>query len=229
MDQYLRDVSDDQVTIIVSTIGQERLTAYLASTPSLRDALQLYQTNGRLAKHIHEVMGGFEIALRNRISASIANHYGREDWYRCRAFVQNLNTERRSNIRDIRERLKTQKQEERAGRIIAGLSLHFWISLHENKYRDSLWTPHLHRVWPKGENLKQVHKDLLKARDLRNRIAHHEPIFQARWHDRIEAVWLRFEQLAPEMAGWYEFRLSRTIDALRHVCRQHSPTSHDAP
>jgi hypothetical protein len=229
MDQYLKDISDDQLSLIVSTIGQERLSTYLASTTSLRDALQLYQTNGRLAKHVHEVMGGFEIALRNRISASIASHYAREDWYRCRAFVQHLNAERRKNIREIRARLKSQKQDERSGRIIAGLSLHFWISLHENKYRDSLWTPHLHRIWPKGENLKKVHKDLLKARDLRNRIAHHEPIFQARWHDRIDSIWYRFEQLAPETADWYRCRLKRKIETLRSTCMEHSLQRMDSP
>lgn len=56
----------------------------------------------------------------------------------------------------------------------------------------------LRRAWSAGENIKRVHKDLLKIRDLRNRIAHHEPIFAERWRKRADIVWLRLEQLSPE-------------------------------
>lgn len=220
MDQYLNDLSENQVAEIVAALGQERLTAYRACTGTLREALHLYQINGRLAKHNHEVMGGFEIALRNRIAASIAHHYQRDDWYGCESFTRHLSPERLENLREIRARLKTQRKQEQPGRIISGLSFHFWVSLHENKYRDTLWTPHLYRVWPKGENLKRIHADLLMARDLRNRIAHHEPIFYAGWHDRIENIWQRFHQLSPTTATWYHQRLGAKIDVLRTACRE---------
>lgn len=219
MNQYLFDLSDPQVSEIIETIGRERLTKYFASTRSDKEALHLYQINGRLAKHIHDMIGGFEIALRNRISESIIKHHGREDWYKCRSFLMQLNKERRQNILEVRKRLKYESRKENTGRIIAGLTLHFWVSMHESKYRDNVWTPHLHKIWPKGENLKKVHKDLLKTRDLRNRIAHHEPIFRDEWHDRADRIWTRFEQIAPVKAAWYKSRLKTKIDELKDECR----------
>jgi len=107
--------------------------------------------------------------------------------------------------------LKIDQRQERSGRVVAGLTFHFWVSLHENKYRDSIWTPHLHKVWPKGENLKRVHKDLLKIRDLRNRIAHHEPIFNDKWQSRAVVIRQRFLQLSPEKATWYDERFQASI------------------
>jgi hypothetical protein len=218
INQYLAQCSDEVVNQIIANIGRERLTQYLQSTLDDRSALALYQVNGQLSKHIHELIGGFEIALRNSISQSLSGHYQRDDWYRARNFVMQLAQERRQNIREVRNRLKMDRREERPGRIIAGLTFHFWVSMHENKYRDITWTPHLHKIWPRGESLKVIHKDLLKVRDLRNRIAHHEPIFNLNWRIRIDIIWSRFEHVSPKKKAWFHERLSRKINPLLEIC-----------
>jgi Abi-like protein len=209
--QYLFKLTSQETAAILASISRERLTTYLSVCSGERDALTLYECNAQLSKHIYDLVGGFEVALRNRVSSSIIDHYQREDWYRSRIFLMLLAKERRQNIAEVRKRLKIDKRQERSGRVVAGLTFHFWVSLHENKYRDSIWTPHLHRVWPKGENLKRVHKDLLKIRDLRNRIAHHEPIFKDQWHNRVSVICERFSQLSPEKAAWYDARLQASI------------------
>lgn len=218
--QYLTDLAERDVDVVVEAIGRERLTAYADFTANDREALALYQVNSQLSKHIHEAIGGFEVALRNEVSQSIAAHYERPDWYRCLKFKMKLAKPRRDNIRDVRRRLQADRRDERSGRVIAGLTFHFWVSMHENKYRDVVWTPHLHKLWPKGENLKHVHKDLLKTRDLRNRIAHHEPIFLPRWHERTAGMWARFEQVSPVMCAWYRQRLEPKIGLLSNVCNE---------
>lgn len=217
LNQYSSGLSDTEVAEIIDTIGRERLTYYLEKTASDREALSLYQVNGELSKHIHEVIGGFEIALRNLVAKSLATYLHREDWYCCRKFMMNLAEERRANVREVRKRLKIDNRPERPGRIIAGLTFHFWVSMHEKKYRDIIWTPHLHRIWPSGENIKIVHKDLIKVRDLRNRIAHHEPIIAEKWHQRSDIIWKRFRQITPESAAWYQRRLSGQIASLRNM------------
>lgn len=218
--QYLTNLLDRDITTIVEAIGRERLTAYTEVTTTHRDTLALYQVNGQLSKHIHEAISGFEVVLRNKISHSIATYYGREDWYRCRNFKMKVTKTRRDNIQEVRRRLKFDRRDERPGRIIAGLTFHFWVSMHEKKYRDLIWTPHLHKIWPRGENLKRIHKDLFKTRDLRNRIAHHEPIFAHEWHGRVEGMWTRFQQVSPEMYAWYHQRLNTKIQFLCDICNE---------
>lgn len=216
--QYSAGLSDDDVEQVIAITGEERLTSYLNRTQSRREAIKLYALNARLSKHIHELIGGFEVALRNAVSASISAHHKRDDWYRTRKFVMLLAPARRENLRDVRKRLAAERREERTGRIVAGLTFHFWVAMHENKYRDTVWTPHLHRLWPRGENIKQIHKDLLKIRDLRNRIAHFEPIFEDRWKRRTDIIWNRFDQIAPHKSAWYRRRLAAKIEALRQEC-----------
>ncbi|MGB1147561.1 MAG: hypothetical protein ACPG4M_06675, partial [Alphaproteobacteria bacterium] len=93
-------------------------------------------------------------------------YLGREDWYRSRAFMVNLSRSRRLNLKSARQRLKQEGKVEKSGAVIAGLTFHFWVALHESKYRDTLWTPMLRHIWPKGENLRRVHRDLFLVRDL---------------------------------------------------------------
>lgn len=219
LNQYLSRLPDRDVDAIASAIGPERFATYqVMAGGNTRQALQLYELNARLSAHIYEVLGGLEVALRNAISQSIAAHHKRADWYRCRDFLMRLSKERRTNICDVRHRIRLDGHKEQPGRVIAGLTFHFWVALHENKYRDTIWTPHLYRIWPKGTNIKAVHKDLLKIRDLRNRIAHHEPVFVTRWAGRMEPAWQRFAELAPEKASWYRDRCDNEIARLISTC-----------
>jgi hypothetical protein len=222
--QPVLQIPDDVRKEIMRAIGPERFATYIKAASTDTRALQLYELNSRLSGPLHEVIGGFEVALRNRVSQSIAEHFHREDWYRCRAFTMRLSPERRDNIREVRRRIRSDGLDERPGRIIAGLTFHFWVALHENKYRDTIWTPYLHRIWPKGTNIKNVHKDILKIRDLRNRIAHHEPIFLPRWNGRMDQVWQRFEELAPEKAQWFRTRCEPAIIDLSEACRSLAPS-----
>jgi len=223
LDQHSSGHTDEEISKIIAIVGRERLTSYLATTASEREALALYRINGELSKHFHEVIGGFEVALRNSISSSLTQRWKRSDWYKCRKLMMALQEQRRANVKEVRARLKHDRREERPGRIIAGLTFHFWVSLHEKRYRDIVWTPHLYKIWPEGTEINAVHKDLIKIRDLRNRIAHYEPIFQEKWHKHIDNIWKYFAHLSPENASWYQRRTAGQIASLRTVCRSIPP------
>lgn len=217
-DQYSIGIDVNNIDQLIETIGRERLTAYTDQTECYREALKLYALNARLSKHIFEAVGGFEVSLRNAISSTISSYYERDDWYRSKRFLSPAMVERRRNIHEVRKRLINDRREVRTGRIVAGLSFHFWVALHEKKHRDTIWTPYLHKIWPKGESIKDVHKDLLKIRDLRNRIAHFEPIFHEKWKNRVNLIWNRFDHISPEKSKWYKDRLEEKINLHCNAC-----------
>lgn len=217
-DQYSIGINVNNIDQLIEIIGRERLTAYTDQTGCRREALKLYALNARLSKHIFEAIGGFEVSLRNAISSTISSYYKRDDWYRSKKFLSPAMVKRRKNIHEVRKRLTNEGREVRTGRIVAGLSFHFWVTLHEKKYRDTIWTPYLHKIWPQGENIITVHKDLFKIRDLRNRIAHFEPIFQDKWKSRVNLIWNRFDQIAPEKSEWYKARLEEKINSHCNAC-----------
>ena len=64
--------------------------------------------------------------------------------------------------------------------VVSELSFTFWVALFANVYDQTLWRTDLHRIFtPRTKNRHGLHDSLDRLRNLRNRIAHHEPIFQA--------------------------------------------------
>lgn len=204
--------TDVVVDGVVSAISNERLRPFVLATEDIALAIDLYGANLKLSQDVYALTGGLEVALRNAIIGRLKRYLGREDWYRSRAFMVNLSRSRRLNLKSARQRLKQEGKVEKSGAVIAGLTFHFWVALHESKYRDTLWTPMLRHIWPKGENLRRVHRDLFLVRDLRNRVAHYEPIFSLKWLRAIEVLKARFDKLAPEKALWFDELVGASIE-----------------
>ena len=62
------------------------------------------------------------------------------------------------------------------GRVVAELSLGFWVALFARGYEESLWRTALYRCFDPTPARRQLHKQLNRLRRFRNRVAHHEPI-----------------------------------------------------
>jgi hypothetical protein len=64
--------------------------------------------------------------------------------------------------------------------VVAELPFGFWVSLlgSGSDYETRLWRPALCRAFPGYQGRRQpLHRELDEARRLRNRIAHHEPVY----------------------------------------------------
>lgn len=66
-----------------------------------------------------------------------------------------------------------------------------------------LWRPVLHKAFPHAKlPRKDVHNPLDQLRLLRNRIAHHEPIFQRPLADDYQSILLILSWICPDTAAW---------------------------
>jgi hypothetical protein len=104
------------------------------------------------------------------------------------------------------------------GRIVAELSFGFWTALVGRKYEKRLWVPHIHRAFPNA--LRHVDAEarprkkpamlgrgdiamrLEGVRQLRNRIAHHEPILHYQLESEYCKVLEATEWICPVTAAW---------------------------
>lgn len=68
------------------------------------------------------------------------------------------------------------------GKVMAELSFGFWRHLTAASHEKSVWVPYLHHAYPAKTNRADVDKTIGNLNAVRNRIAHHEPIF-----DRVNA------------------------------------------
>lgn len=75
------------------------------------------------------------------------------------------------------------------GQIVAQLTLHFWKRLFSDHYERTLWKRSLKRIFPnKTYQRAHVAAPLETIYEVRNRLAHHEPVFGKRLEASLEAI-----------------------------------------
>ena len=170
------------------SLSPERMTTYLAVVSGDREkALRLYTWNTAVSAAFYGPLQGLEIALRNAMHRELTAAYG-PDWYdnpRClldAGACERVNAARRDLARD--------RYPVDPPHLVAALAFGFWVSLlgrgghlpgpnsHRANYDMTLWRPALFRAFPNMRKARtEIHRPLNYLRTLRNRIAHHEPIF----------------------------------------------------
>ena len=164
----------------------------------------------------YEVLQGLEIALRNALDRQLTGCYGAAR-YDNPAVGLDLGALER--VAKARLEIARAGQVSTPSRVVARLSFGFWVSLvgaggrldlagGRACYEMTLWRPALRRAFPHRTVLTRIaaYQPLNALRKLRNRIAHHEPIFARQLvedHERILEVtgWM-----SPGARAWVEGR-----------------------
>lgn len=154
-------------------------------------AVELYQWNARLSQSIYIYIQGWEVCLRNKLADFMSWKYGQSWPYDKRRALRQLTD---LDKRRIWEAIERQERSRKISpvpipAIIADLSCGFWVSLLSSSYDvPFVWRYNIGRIFPHDQNLdaalaRSVCAPLL---DLRNRVAHHEPIYHLKLHDLHE-------------------------------------------
>ncbi len=181
----------DQVNAWVS---EARFRSFLAACGRDHDvAVALYRWNAEVSGSLLEVMHHVEVLLRNAIDRQFPATPPNERisiclpsvWLTDPAIVEDRGRER---VNDAIERLTHNESRETRDRVVAALSFGFWGALFTGRY-DDLWRTHLYRAFPNGDGRrKQVNSLVQRIGRVRNRVAHHEAIFDFKLeeeHDRL--------------------------------------------
>ncbi|MCW5238542.1 hypothetical protein D5047_20755 [Verminephrobacter eiseniae] len=95
------------------------------------------------------------------------------------------------------------------GKVIPELKFVFWQTMFTSRFDARLWVPHLRIVMPHLDQTKAVgqlrsliYTELEQLRKLRNRIAHHEPIFRRNLVDDFQKVHDLIAFRCPVTAAW---------------------------
>ena len=188
----------------------KRMERYFNSNTDEKRAITHYCCNIELAESFYPCLSIFEVSLRNALSRELQTMTGREDWY-----VIFSNTPGLTNL----NRYITQASKQITGRhetitpskIVAELTLGFWVSLLNSEYEKILWK-HIRRAFPympKSERKrKNVSAPLNMIRAFRNRVFHNESIC---WNlDRVSAI----HQEIITVMGWINDGLPKWIEGL---------------
>ncbi len=162
--------------------SEERLSSYrLHALDSNFDIMLRYLWNMRLCESFYPALHNLEIVLRNKIYAAVFNKYGNAYWFDDQSMMRGHELSEVARTRSYIVSRHGPGFVPSEGRIISELGFGFWNNLFVRHYDQSLFHPCLSKIFsdaPKSFVRRQPIYDRLKdIRELRNRIFHHEPIF----------------------------------------------------
>jgi hypothetical protein len=187
------------------TIGRERLAPYLASAGSLSDALTLYVWNSALAAAFLVPLASIEVALRNAIVSRLEAVHGAA-WYDDAAFLAlDPSNRTRANIATAKQRIARAVpfRPVSSGRVVAELPFSFWVYLLRPALNRTLW-PSVRPAFMRYAHRKTVVRYAEPLVPFRNRVAHHEPIFDRRPRAMYEALLQLADVLSENLRAWVE-------------------------
>ena len=187
--------------------SQERLQPYRwAVGGDLARAIELYEWNAQVSAAFWVTLGHVEVLVRNAMHEHLMvwsqDNHGDHRWYIDHGGVFTGRT--LADIGKARQRARSRNRQETSGGVVAGLTLGFWRYLLTKPYDRSLWIPCLRHVWPTQPLRNNVHDPLAKLHELRNRIAHQEPIHNRHLSELHTTTLTVARWTCPETAKWIE-------------------------
>lgn len=220
------DLNEDILEALESVLSPERLATYAQAVGGERAlAIRLYTWNTAVSAAFYGPLQGLEVALRNAMNRRLADRYGR-DWYDNPAAGLDDGCLRR--VAQAKRGMARDGYPVDPPHIVAALSFGFWVSLlgpggqlpaatgGKANYEMTLWRPALRGAFPYADTLsrKEAHRPLDFLRTFRNRIAHHEPIFDRHLEKDYHRILQVADWIAPQKRAWIETH-SRVPDLLK--------------
>ena len=204
--------------MVVGIISEERLEKYLRATAQDKPkALILYGWNIQISESFYPLLSAVEVSLRNIISARMVELYG-ATWWDDGNYLNQIGDGKRI-VRTARGKLR------RGGRVTSGgmtaeLNFGFWSKKLLPRHEAIFWID-FNRSF--GDLPQTVTYETLSGRCdnvrlFRNRIFHHEPIFNRDISKEYSEIMELIKWLSPAKATWIK-EYSRVMDVLRQKPR----------
>jgi len=199
------------IQAVRTAISPARMGTFEAAVPIVDDAdpraLALYAWNARISAALLAPLHICEIVVRNAVSDAIEQVYGPR-WPWQIGFEQSLPSPR-SGYNPQRDLQNARSHAPTTGKAIPELKFVFWQKMFTSRHDQRLWEPYLRQVMPHLDPAKPVsilreaiYNELEQIRFLRNRIAHHEPIFARNLNDDLQKIVALIAARSQETADW---------------------------
>ncbi|MCX8516878.1 MAG: hypothetical protein ORN29_02170 [Rhodoferax sp.] len=170
-------------------------------------ALILYAWNAQVSGALLSPLHICEVVVRNAVANALEANYGAR-WPWSPTFERSLpdplqGYSPRKDLQSARRAAAT------TGKVIPELKFVFWQKMFTSRYDTRIWNTYLRRVMPNLDPAKTIpelrtaiYNDMEMVRLLRNRIAHHEPIFTRALGDDYRVIHALIERCCAVTAGW---------------------------
>ncbi|MFC0820029.1 Abi family protein [Moraxella marmotae] len=177
---------------------------YLHSIPDPVNAFKLYELNSKLCGTFWVSIQWYEVILRNLIDKALSQAYS-ANWLEERSFLFTLKQQKQQSIEKAKK-FASKNGQHHKNDVIASLSLSVWLEILSPKFLNQVWLKCIDDTFinrPKNQEVADFIKELSKRSHqilkLRNRIAHHEPIYYMNIQEAIDAISFTLVAIAPEL------------------------------
>jgi hypothetical protein len=170
--------------------SKARISPYQAKGDSAAQVLAKYHRNILLSEAMLPTLHYLEICLRNRIDQVLKEYYS-SNWLidtPKKLMISDLDIKK---ILDIAEKVRRENNREPVhDDIVAQMTFGFWCSFFFRKYDPIIWQrknaiktvfPNLARI---NRTRSYIEGKIIKIKEVRNRIAHHEPV----WNSEVSII-----------------------------------------
>lgn len=188
-------------------LSTPRMSRYLKGSKYQQTrAAEAYVHNMKIAESLVSIFHVLEVSLRNGIHKEMTLEYGRPDWYEAWRSSGTPQLQRQyERVAGAKKDLLIRQVAITSDNIVAELSFGFWTSLFNRATIIDLSKPlmkvfhHCPRSMRKPDSIRTR---LNKARDLRNRCFHHEPLLWQPLHELHHDISEVIAWIDPQLHAW---------------------------
>jgi hypothetical protein len=170
------------LTDLEPTISVARLQRYQSATGDDRETIVNYLWNMALAESLYCSLSTVEISLRNTIHNTLTAHFGIPTWYDRRGLLEPYQA---NEVANIKKRIASHGNPVTPDRVVSELNFGFWVTILSRTYDARFWQASRQatmrqafpRVPKRDRQRVTIHAQFNAVRELRNRVFHHEPLF----------------------------------------------------
>lgn len=195
-------ISDSRIELLLS---RARLSTYLAACDEgFARAIDLYRWNATVSAAFWQPLGHLEVALRNALSEQLVAWHVRThlpgSWLDDP--TRALDKRARADIAKARRRVRQKGKVPSDAQTISELGFGFWRYLVTRRHT-ALW-PDLASAFPHAPDRRRetVEDPIARLHELRNRIAHHQRIWNRDLAARYDDLLLVAGFLEPGLPAW---------------------------
>jgi hypothetical protein len=188
--------------MVAKVISKERLAKYLIATGhNEATAVKLYGWNIQISESFFPLLSASEVCLRNIISTRMIELYGNQ-WWDNAAYLAQIGRGKRI-VKTAQDNLR-KKGSVTSGGMTAELNFGFWSKMLLPRHKEVFWEDVNESFCdlPATVTYEDLYDRCDQVRIFRNRIFHHEPIFNRDISREYSQIMKLITWFSPEKAAW---------------------------
>lgn len=164
---------------IEHALGPARLRRYAEGKGGRNHALRMYLWNARLCEALHLPVQIAEVCVRNALSRGLQRRFG-DRWYQDQRLLSHLPPTLSGELGRVMQAERLKHGRISSDHVVSGLSLGFWAHLTTQTNQKIIWHGSICENFPNlpaSADPAVIHDRLARLRRFRNRMAHHNAIF----------------------------------------------------